>query len=137
MNTLTTTTCSTACWTAQEDVCRCMCGGKAHGIMRPGTDGVAQPERTARIKGHMYRLIAVGTWNECAAAYKERQAHIREQEGRIVSIYSRPPDFVIRRANESQVNGWPELTQAKNWDGEPGTAGRTKQDHTLWERIGS
>ena len=47
-------TCNLACWMAREDVCRCMCGGENHGIMR---DGVGeQPGRYCQRKGVQYEL---------------------------------------------------------------------------------
>jgi hypothetical protein len=30
--TLSTAPCTVSCWNAEEDVCRCSCGGKNHGI---------------------------------------------------------------------------------------------------------
>lgn len=54
---LTTQTCGESCWHAKEDVCRCSCGGRNHGCLNHGGE---KPERTAKIAGHMYRLLAVG-----------------------------------------------------------------------------
>lgn len=49
-------TCDVACWEAKEDVCRCMCGGRNHGIMRYGGP---QPGRYCQRKGVAYRLEAI------------------------------------------------------------------------------
>lgn len=57
--TLTGTTCGFACWEAREDVCRCSCGGKNHGILAHGGE---QPQHQAKIAGHVYKLAAVGSW---------------------------------------------------------------------------
>jgi len=51
-------TCGEACWCAREDVCKCSCGGKNHGILR--TPDGTRPVRTAKIDGYRYELLAVG-----------------------------------------------------------------------------
>lgn len=51
-------TCGEACWCAKEDICKCSCGGKNHGILRTA-DGT-RPVRTAKIDGYKYELLAVG-----------------------------------------------------------------------------
>jgi hypothetical protein len=53
---MTGSTCGDACWHAREEVCRCSCGGRNHGIL---TTGGARPQRTARIEGQLYELVAV------------------------------------------------------------------------------
>lgn len=53
---LTGSTCGDACWHAREEVCRCSCGGKNHGILNHGGE---RPKRTARIDGNLYELVAV------------------------------------------------------------------------------
>ena len=59
--TLTGATCGENCWEAVEDVCRCSCGGANHGVLRgAGT----RPERTAKIDGYRYRLIAVASGSD-------------------------------------------------------------------------
>ena len=55
---LTDATCGEACWEAREDICRCCCGGKNHGVLR--TANGKRPERTAKIDGYRYILKAVG-----------------------------------------------------------------------------
>jgi hypothetical protein len=57
MAVLTSTTCGEPCWHAREEVCRCSCGGRNHGCLLGGGES---PERTARIDGERYRLVAVG-----------------------------------------------------------------------------
>lgn len=54
--TLTDSTCGEACWSAREEVCRCECGGKNHGIQLRGGSGV----RACKINGRRYELVAVG-----------------------------------------------------------------------------
>lgn len=53
---LTSSTCGDNCWHAREEVCRCSCGGRNHGIL---TQGGTQPERNGKIDGNPYELIAV------------------------------------------------------------------------------
>lgn len=54
---LTGHTCGPACWEAREDVCRCECGGKNHGILR-SADGV-RPCRRMKEDGQSYTLLGV------------------------------------------------------------------------------
>jgi len=53
---LTDTTCGESCWNAREDVCRCECGGRNHGIHLRGENAV----RACRINGYRYELVSVG-----------------------------------------------------------------------------
>lgn len=55
-------TCGEACWHAREEVCKCSCGGKNHGCLRPDNSDTARvrPERVSKIAGHAYKLVAVG-----------------------------------------------------------------------------
>lgn len=53
---LTERTCGEACWNAKEDVCRCECGGKNHGIHLRGGTGC----RASKLGGYRYELAAVG-----------------------------------------------------------------------------
>ena len=54
---LTGHTCGDACWHAREEVCRCSCGGKNHGILRTATG--TRPLRTRKIDGNFYELAAI------------------------------------------------------------------------------
>lgn len=49
-------TCGENCWNAKEDVCRCECGGRNHGIHLRGENAV----RACRINGRRYELVSVG-----------------------------------------------------------------------------
>ncbi len=49
-------TCNSACWLAQEVTCRCMCGGRNHGVM---TRGGAQPGRFRQRQAIPYRLESI------------------------------------------------------------------------------
>ena len=53
---VTTATCGDGCWHAREDVCRCSCGGRNHGIL---CRGGAMPKRTSRADQSLYELVAV------------------------------------------------------------------------------
>lgn len=61
-------TCGEACWHAREEVCRCSCGGKNHGILK-SANGV-RPVRTRKIDGKFYELVAVGKYRDCMAEEK-------------------------------------------------------------------
>lgn len=52
-------TCGEACWRGKEDNCKCSCGGKNHGIWRDSTS--QQVDRTCKLNGHFYKLVAFGT----------------------------------------------------------------------------
>lgn len=56
-------TCGEACWSAREEVCRCECGGRNHGINKRGQNGV----RASKINGYRYELMAVGKYPELLA----------------------------------------------------------------------
>jgi len=79
---LTSQTCGEPCWHAKEEVCRCSCGGKNHGCLL--IPGGTKPERTAKIDGVPYRLLAVGERKDLVAAVDKlnRQAwkHVGEPE---------------------------------------------------------
>ena len=49
-------TCGEGCWSAKDNICVCSCSGRNHGIYRTGEI----PERTSKINGYRYKLIAVG-----------------------------------------------------------------------------
>ena len=53
---LTAQTCGDACWHAKEEICRCSCFGKNHGILNKGG---SQPGRTCRIDGNLYELVSI------------------------------------------------------------------------------
>ena len=53
---LTGSTCGDACWHAREDICRCSCAGKNHGIL---TQGGTAPVRNSKVQGEFFELVAV------------------------------------------------------------------------------
>ena len=55
-------TCGEACWSAREDICKCSCGGKNHGILLT-SDGT-RPMRSSKISGYRYELKAIGKYSE-------------------------------------------------------------------------
>ncbi len=55
---LTDMTCGEKCWNAKEDICRCECGGKNHGIHLRGESAV----RACKIDGRRYELLSVGKY---------------------------------------------------------------------------
>lgn len=53
-------TCGLACWTAKQEICRCACGGKNHGILRDADITAGNvPVRKRRIGTTVYRLAHV------------------------------------------------------------------------------
>lgn len=87
-------TCGIACWTAQEDICRCSCGGINHGVLR--SEGGIQPVRSKKIQGIFYELHSV-----------------HRGYGEILKLLERrelPGNFVRSTATRAEVAKWPELT---------------------------
>lgn len=126
LSILTGSTCSFACWEAQEDICRCSCGGKNHGCLR-SPDGV-QPQRMAKIDGIRYKLEGVSLNGELVdqaceinrlAGYKQIEpAHkCTDHEGK--TWYSQyhycwsttdpGAPARLKNATKTQVEKWPEL----------------------------
>ena len=56
MAILTGSTCGDACWHAHEDVCRCSCYGKNHGIL---TQGGTAPIRNSKVQGEFFELVSI------------------------------------------------------------------------------
>ena len=119
---LTGSTCAAACWCAHEDICRCSCGGKNHGVMR-SSDGV-QPARTRKLFGAVYQLVGVSTYdpNGCLAGMDRPIYDMASQiehaaAAKVAHWYEidrDPKPCYTRTATESQVAAWPELT---SWRG--------------------
>ncbi len=115
---ITEQTCGEACWHAKEDICRCSCGGRNHGILRTA-DG-QRPERTAKIDGDVYTLIAVGKhvdiYNQAktinlAAGYRA----IDKVSETLTYHYDwqetdKHAPARVKPATQSQIERWPELT---------------------------
>jgi hypothetical protein len=55
-------TCSEACWYAREELCKCSCGGKNHGILLQANG--ERPVRTCTIAYQRYRLHAIADFME-------------------------------------------------------------------------
>ena len=101
---ITETTCGENCWTAREDVCRCQCGGKNHGIQRDDEDGSEQPTRTRRVKGKIYELHSV------VEGYHDANQIEHKIWQRVRRHVSHPWNCVIRqRAPKAKFGKWPEL----------------------------
>ena len=119
MTAITESTCGEACWQAREDVCRCSCGGKNHAVLRG--QGV-RPERTRKLNGHLYQLVAVENVNASCRAVAEHElmdnVKAPVMRGAIDSgLWERyqwdsTPGYPvkIKVATESEVNRWPEFT---------------------------
>ena len=54
---LTDATCGDACWYARQDICRCSCNGKRHGVLL--VDGAPRPSRNKRKGRDRFVLVAV------------------------------------------------------------------------------
>lgn len=139
---LTAATCGAECWYAKQDVCRCSCGGKNHGVML--TKDGTQPERTARIDGFMYRLEAVGPYtkiNDLAnraltqLGWKRLDPKITYGDGTIYHFahYAHDTGSAIRAkpASGNQLN-WPEVKQFANCNHPYILWVKTPMDKPVW-----
>lgn len=119
--------CNFACWEAVEDVCRCECGGKNHGILKRDPN-VVLPKRRSKIDDRIYNLLAVMTDQ---AYYLAEQ--INRQDGPYKTDEFRDcytgkpiirqhwwrdndPDAPcrVKRASKAQQAKWPELEAYRN-----------------------
>ena len=147
--TLTTTTCGAACWFAREDACHCSCGGVNHGVLLQA--GAEQPERQSKIQGIGYRLVLVGdyatvrkyVWEET----KKIRALSRDDAPKLVytrrfgSPFERVDAFEnepkarwwVKKATDAQIEKWPELTAAKQWEGRSNSP--LRPSYLVWERV--
>ena len=125
--TLTSTTCGFACWEAREEVCRCSCGGRNHGILR---DGGEMPKRTCKIKGFWYELHAVGRsvyWECHDLRIAENGGTELGPDGHIkVYMDCRPGDSYHCRAAAPHQRKWPEVANLN-----------LPYPYILWKRIKS
>ena len=102
-------TCGEACWHAREEICRCSCGGKNHGVLR--TANGVRPDRTCKIAGERYTFRAVGKYRDIighAAAINRAAGYrsIERPEFIIDSSPARTPED-IARAQEMMRTGDP------------------------------
>jgi hypothetical protein len=118
--------CNFACWEAREDVCRCECGGKNHGILKRDP-GMVLPKRRSKINDHIYNLLAVMTDQ---AYYLAEQ--INRQDGpwkidELTDWQGKPITYRhwwrdndpgapcrVKRASKDQQARWPELEPYRN-----------------------
>jgi len=124
---LTDTTCGEACWHAKEDICRCACGGKNHGILKFANG--EQPVRTCKISGRRYELLSVGTYKEVYT----QMAELYKAIGKSASWHKFfLGEYELKHATPVQCDKWVELSAY---------AGLEQYDHyitdpsLLWKRI--
>lgn len=113
-------TCGEACWSAREDICRCACGGKNHGILRNGE----RPERTRKLNGYLYQLVAVESPGASCIAESTRPLYNQQREivkaakdaGLWKSYWESDPGYPakLKTASQSEVERWPELAAFRN-----------------------
>lgn len=81
-------TCGEGCWSAKEDVCRCECGGKNHGIHLRGETAI----RACRINGYRYELVSVGKHGDLMNEGSRLTAESWLEAGAINKAYGERPD---------------------------------------------
>ena len=111
---LTETTCGAACWHAREEVCRCSCGGKNHGVLnQPGAE---QPARTCKIDGCRYELVAVGKEMHDEASRLLAACPPRGTHGTYTYSWretERGSPYRVKPATVMQCEKWAELSAYK------------------------
>lgn len=120
---MTETTCGEACWCAMEDVCRCSCGGKNHGIFRRGG---SRPERTCKIKGMLYKVhtICQSYYEAKKLCYELRKAanDVSKYTG-LVYYDSEPGDMYHSKSITPNQAKWPEVQNVAG------------AKYIIWQRI--
>ena len=137
---LTGATCSTACWEAREEICRCSCGGRNHGIAKQGQRG----PRTCKAGRARYELVAVVARSDkpYQLATDMSEAATGERQRGNFSMrpnWGPPPLFAVEPSTRAQQK-WPEVGQAfAGWDErEPREAPidlHQRRPHLIWKRI--
>jgi hypothetical protein len=124
-------TCGDSCWKAKEEICRCSCGGKNHGIHLRGGNAI----RNAKINGYRYELVRVGIYTDLRSEVEQliRDENVAkgiwklengetyapryiEQGGWYKTNYVHPTcynqgghTYVLKYASLPQCIKWPEL----------------------------
>ena len=137
---LTEATCGASCWEAREDVCRCSCGGRNHGLAKQGGRG----PRTCKAGRARYELVAVVAESEKPyqmAAEMSEEATGERQRGNfsIRPNWGPQPLFAVQPSTKAQQK-WPEVGQAfAGWDerklGEAPIDRHRRRPHLIWKRI--
>lgn len=123
-------TCGEGCWEAKEDVCRCSCGGKNHGINLRGGNA----KRTAKINGYRYELHSVGKYKDLREQVEQliRDQDVASGEMKFeggnyfarssydrnkwfLTSHIRPTRYNIGRKNNRYVLKYASLPQCLKW----------------------
>ena len=135
LSIITDATCGEACWTAKEELCKCSCDGHNHGCLLI-SDGV-QPNRTCKIDGFRYELVAIGKYSD---TYREGERTNKEEGtkkmiGTYTYYYNVTEPGALARvkcASAIQIANWKELEQYKKME-------RVElfynKPYLLWKRI--
>lgn len=118
LSILTGHTCGEACWEAREDICRCSCGGRNHGILRT-SDG-KRPERTCK-NGHKRYILAAVVLGYNQAKDTEREITREYMPNLDWCAYGEyrdelQPPIMTRKASDSQKK-WQEVQAIDNPEG--------------------
>lgn len=124
---LTETTCGESCWHAKEEICRCSCGGKNHGILK--TASGEQPTRQCKIDGRRYELLSVGTRIEICVQETELYAAIGKSASWHKSYLG---EYIVKYATIQQCEKWVELSEFKGLEYRDWF---TKAPVLLWKRL--
>ena len=119
----------TSDWHAREDICRCSCGGRNHGILRNGGE---QPERTSRKGRAIYKLIAITNVFDCSKIVNE----VVTLAGSYCENDGYYPLRYARQASNSQSR-WSEVVNmlATDYFNPSNACIGDKLVYLVWERI--
>lgn len=124
--------CGPACWEAKDDLCKCSCGGKNHGMHRHKRPGFEKLKRQMVYQGFIFELADVsepeetGKDREGAALVRpvglgDKAQEINKAAGiRFLFAHTAREHFgefpiaITRPVTEAQIKKWPELAKWRN-----------------------
>lgn len=119
--------CGPQCWEAKDDVCRCSCGGRNHGIRRNNAPGCEHLKRQLVYDGYIFELANVSEphdmgYGHFSPSRFDDEAMAANTAAGIQFYYAHTarkhygyfPVAIVRVATDSQIAKWPELA---NWRG--------------------
>ena len=141
MAILTESTCADPCWYAREDVCRCSCGGRNHGVLLQ--DGAERPARTKKVGRYRFQLVGIAINHHGAIdAVRELYDAIGERRPASDSLrpgWGEPGRYCSAGATEREADKWPELEPYRDWyklqPGEAPINAHDRRPYLIWERV--
>lgn len=120
------TACGPACWEARDDVCKCSCGGRNHGVHRHRVPGTAGLKRQKIYSGFIFEFDRVsppedrgsGQYGPDVVALDRYCQELNTKAG-VRHLYAHTtrnhygefPIAIMRQATDAEINKWPELAE--------------------------